>query len=304
VKIESSIDCKDLYDNAAERLKGLDNDIDKTIKDLAKDVEARGVPKNKVGRQVVKELTARGALSPSRIYEGLRTEQKRKYKKRQPEETSPQAENISAEESSADQQAIQTAAARTGQSKTLQDRDVGLKIKLVSEVQKQFEALRQENESLKEKEGLGEKEIARLKSKIEELERQLDEKTEKINELRINNEGLQKDKLEIFREIQEKSHDEPRLLNAKELEKISIKAGRDIEMRLQRYNTVVGNEVESGRPVCLGAYIIIKPRMALMPVRITIDFEKRNVEYSLWEEKLQVPTPSTSVSSDTSKVRF
>ncbi|HEX5977558.1 MAG TPA: hypothetical protein VFY68_09785, partial [Nitrososphaeraceae archaeon] len=81
------IDCKDLYDNAAERLKGLDNDINETIQDLAKKVEAKGVPKNKVARQVVKELTARGVLSSSRIYEGLGIEQKRKYRKREKEET-------------------------------------------------------------------------------------------------------------------------------------------------------------------------------------------------------------------------
>jgi DNA-binding ferritin-like protein len=61
----SIIDCKDLYDNAAERLKELDNDIDKTIQDLAQAVEAKGVPKNKVARQVVKELTARGIKSNS-----------------------------------------------------------------------------------------------------------------------------------------------------------------------------------------------------------------------------------------------
>ena len=67
----------------AERLKKLDSDIDKTIQDLAKEVEARGVPKNEVARQVVKELTAREVLSKSRIYEGLGTEQKRKYKKRE-----------------------------------------------------------------------------------------------------------------------------------------------------------------------------------------------------------------------------
>jgi DNA-binding ferritin-like protein len=92
VNTESSIDCSDLYDNAAERLKRLDNDIDNIIQDLAKKVEARGVPKNKVARQVVKELTAREVLSKSRIYEGLGSEQKRKYKKREIEETFPQAE--------------------------------------------------------------------------------------------------------------------------------------------------------------------------------------------------------------------
>lgn len=78
---KSIIDCSDLYDNAAESLKKLDSDIDKTIQDLAKEVEARGVPKNKVARQVVKELTAREVLSKSRIYEGLGTEQKRNTRK-------------------------------------------------------------------------------------------------------------------------------------------------------------------------------------------------------------------------------
>jgi hypothetical protein len=151
VKIESSIDCKDLYDNAAERLKGLDNDIDKTIKDLAKDVEARGVPKNEVGRQVVKELTARGALSASRIYEGLGIEQKRKRKKKDIEETFPSVENISTEESSTNQQAIQVVATTTGQLVTLDDFNGRSDIKRVSEEQKEKEMRRQEDERLKER---------------------------------------------------------------------------------------------------------------------------------------------------------
>jgi hypothetical protein len=84
-------DCSDLYDNAAEELKRLDYDIDKIIRDLANKVEARGVPKNRVARQVVKELTARDVLSPTRIYEGLGIESKRKYVKRVTEETFPQS---------------------------------------------------------------------------------------------------------------------------------------------------------------------------------------------------------------------
>jgi DNA-binding ferritin-like protein len=90
--ITSIGDCSDLYDSAAEKLKRLDNDIDKTIQDLVKNVEARGVPKNKVARQVVKELTARGVLSSTRIYEGLGIKNKRKYVKRVTEETFPQVE--------------------------------------------------------------------------------------------------------------------------------------------------------------------------------------------------------------------
>ena len=81
MRIETIGDCSDLYENAAEELKRLDHDIDKIIQDLANKVEARGVPKNKVARLVVKELTARGVLSPTRIYEGLGIENKRKYVK-------------------------------------------------------------------------------------------------------------------------------------------------------------------------------------------------------------------------------
>ena len=132
------------------------------------------------------------------------------------------------------------------------------------------------------------KENTRLKSEKEQLERQLAEKTEQISELRKDNEGLQKDRqLEILREIQEKFYNEPGLLNVKELEKISEKAGRDIEPILQRYNTIVRNKVESGQPIPLGTYIIIKPSMALMPIRIMIDFDKREIKYSLWEKKLK-----------------
>ncbi|HKI09290.1 MAG TPA: hypothetical protein VKA09_12920 [Nitrososphaeraceae archaeon] len=89
MSIKSIVDCSDLYDNAAKKLKRLDNDIDKNVRDLAKRVEARGVPKNKVARQVVRELTAREVLSPSRIYEGLGIEHKRKIKKKVIEETFP-----------------------------------------------------------------------------------------------------------------------------------------------------------------------------------------------------------------------
>jgi hypothetical protein len=112
-------DCSDLYDNAAEKLKRLDNEVDKTIQDLAKNVEARGVPKNKVARQVVKELTVREVLSPTRIYKGLGIEYKRKYMKRVIEETFPQVKNIPTEESSTSTHAVQVVATSTGHSETL-----------------------------------------------------------------------------------------------------------------------------------------------------------------------------------------
>ena len=245
MKIGIRIDCSDLYDKAAESLKKLDNDIDKSIQDLAKMVEARGVPKNKVARQVVKELTARGVLSPSRIYEGLGIEHKRKYKKRKTEETFPQVENIFTEEK------------------------------------------------------------ARLISENEELKRQLVEKTEQISEVNREMEDLKKKtQSDLLRELQERFYDKPGMLDAKQLQKLSEKAGRDLETVLQRYNTIIQNAVKLGQPVPLGSYVITKPDMILVPVRIMIYFDKRKIKLSLWEKKLQKPSPSVSTSFDASKVRF
>ncbi len=97
---QALVDCSDLYDKAAGELKKFDSSIDRTIQELARRVEERGVPKNKVARQVVKELTSRGVLSQSRIYQGLGIEHKRKYKKKRTEENFPLEEKISRVESS------------------------------------------------------------------------------------------------------------------------------------------------------------------------------------------------------------
>jgi hypothetical protein len=38
--------------------------------------------------------------------------------------------------------------------------------------------------------------------------------------------------------------------------------------------------------VPIGMYIITKPDMKLVPVRITVDFGRKKIEVSLWEKKL------------------
>jgi hypothetical protein len=81
-------------------------------------------------------------------------------------------------------------------------------------------------------------------------------------------------------------YDKPGLLDAKQLQKISEKAGRDLETIVQHYNTIIKSAIESGEPVPLGTYIITKPDMKLVPVRIFVDFDKRDIEISLWEKKL------------------
>ena len=96
----------------------------------------------------------------------------------------------------------------------------------------------------------------------------------------------EKSQPELLKALQEMFYDKPGLLDAKQLQKISEKAGRDLETIVQRYNTIIKSAIESGEPVPLGTYIITKPDMKLVPVRIFVDFDKRDIEISLWEKKL------------------
>jgi hypothetical protein len=282
------IDCKDLYDDAAKRLKGLDNDIDKTIQELAKNVEDRGVPKNKVARQVVKELVSREVLSPSRIYEGLGIEQKRKRKKRVTEETFPPVENISTEESSTNQQTIQVAATRTGRSVTLEDFYGRPDIKPVSEEQKKKEMRRQEDERLREKEKENSELIKGLKSDNEELKKQLADKTAEASNLKRDNEALtEKTQPEMLKEIDERFSDEPGLIKGDKLQRVNETAGKNLVRMLERYNSILNDAVVHGRPIPVGLYVIAKPENVFVPVRVTVDFRLKRIDISLWEKKLQ-----------------
>jgi hypothetical protein len=281
------IDFKDLYDNAAKRLKGLDIDIDKTIQELAKNVEDRGVPKNKVARQVVKELTTREVLSPSRIYEGLGIEQKRKHKKRVTEETFSPVENISTEESSTNQQTIQVAT-RIGQSVTLEDFYGRPDIKPVSEEQKKKEMRRQEDERLREKEKENSELIKRLKSDIEELKKQLADKTAEASGLKRDNEALtEKTQPEMLKEINDRFSDAPGLIKGDQLQKVNETAGKNLVRMLERYNSILNDAVVHGRPIPVGIYVIAKPENVFVPVRFTVDFRLKRIDISLWEKKLQ-----------------
>ena len=105
------------------------------------------------------------------------------------------------------------------------------------------------------------------------------------NEVKVIKEKTQP---QMLQELQEKFYDKPGLLDAKQLQKISEKAGRDLETIVQRYNTIIQGAVESGRPVPIGTYAITKPDMKLVPVRIMVDFDRKKIKMSLWEKKLKV----------------
>jgi hypothetical protein len=263
--ITSIGDCSDLYDNAAEKLKTLDNDIDKTIQDLANKVEARGVPKNKVARQVVKELTARGILSPTRIYEGLGIENKRKYRKKVVEETFPQAENIPTEESSTTTHAVQVVAMSTGHSETLTGMNRGPDVITEKErakmLSKELEEAYSERSMLKH-------EIADLKNQVKVLR--------------------EKSTPDLLKEIDEKfANDQKGVLDSKELQKISMEAGKNLIILAERYNSILQEAVERGKPVPFGTYILTKPELKLVPIRIMVDFNNKRIWVELWEKRLQ-----------------
>jgi hypothetical protein len=259
--ITSIGDCSDLYDSAAEKLKRLDNEVDKTIQDLAKNVEARGVPKNKVARQVVKELTARGVLSPTRIYEGLGNENKRKYVKRVTEETFPQVENIPTEESSTNTHALQVVATSTGHSETLTGMNRRPYVITKTDRSKQLEEADNERSLLRH-------EIADLKNQVKVLS--------------------EKNTPELLKEIEEKFADDQKgVLDSKKMQKISMEAGKNLIILVERYNSILQEAVERGKPVPLGTYILTKPELKIVPIRIMVDFNGKRIWVELWEKRLQ-----------------
>jgi hypothetical protein len=265
MKIETIGDCSDLYENAAEELKRLDHDIDKIIQDLANKVEARGVPKNKVARQVVKELTGRGVLSPTRIYKGLGIEYKRKYVKRVAKETFPQVENIPTEESSTNTHAVQVVATSTGHSETLTGMNRRPNMITDKESAKRL--------SLQQEEAEVERNL--LKHEISDLK----------NQVKVLNE---KSSPELLKEIEEKFADDQKgVLDSKKMQKISMEAGRNLMILVERYNSILQEAVERGKPVPLGTYILTRPELKIVPIRIMVDFDRKRIWVELWEKRLQ-----------------
>ena len=107
-----------------------------------------------------------------------------------------------------------------------------------------------------------------MKNLQKELEDVVKERDSLSNEVKVIKEKTQP---ELLKDLHEMFYDKPGLMDAKQLQKISEKAGRDLETIIKRYTTIIKSAIESGEPVPLGTYIIIKPDMKLVPVRIMIE---------------------------------
>ena len=56
---------------------------------------------------------------------------------------------------------------------------------------------------------------------------------------------------------------------------------------MKKYNAILQEAVERGKPVPVGTYIMTKLEMKLVPVSIFVDFDRRTIKMSLWEKRLQ-----------------
>lgn len=122
------------------------------------------------------------------------------------------------------------------------------------------------------------------KESAKKLEDVVKERDSLSNENKIIKEKSQP---ELLHDLHEMYNDKPGLMDAKQLEKVSEKVGRDIETIVQRYNIIIRGAVKSGEPLPLGNVYQTKPDMKLVPVRVMLEFDRRKIEVSLWEMKLQ-----------------
>jgi hypothetical protein len=97
----------------------------------------------------------------------------------------------------------------------------------------------------------------------------------------------EKSQPEMFAEIQERFYDEPGMIKGDKLKKVHEEAGKNLVFLLERYNSVLLDALKEGHPLPVGLYIIANPEMVFVPVRFTVDFDKRSLNISLWEKKLQ-----------------
>ena len=109
------------------------------------------------------------------------------------------------------------------------------------------------------------------------MQKHLTDATEERDSPNNEYENLKEEtKLKLFQKFQEKFYNGPGILDAKDLQKISKEAGKDLEMKyFERYGNIIQEAVELGLPVTAGTYIMTKPTMKLVPVRINVDSDKR-----------------------------
>jgi hypothetical protein len=122
--------------------------------------------------------------------------------------------------------------------------------------------------------------VKTLQKRVQDVTHERDDLSKKVEVL------TEKTLPQMFHEIQERFYDEPGLVRGEKLRKAHEEAGKNLVFLIERYNSVLEEAVGKGQPVPVGLYIIAKPEMVFVPVRFTVDFNKRKLNISLWEKKL------------------
>jgi hypothetical protein len=124
--------------------------------------------------------------------------------------------------------------------------------------------------------------------RVEKLKERLNQLEEEKEMVRKENQILkEKTQPELLKELQEKFYDEPGLLDANKLQKVSEQAGKELVILLGHYNSIIRDAIESGQPVPMGTYIMTKTDKKLVPFTIIMDLDKRTIRMELWQKKLR-----------------
>jgi hypothetical protein len=133
------------------------------------------------------------------------------------------------------------------------------------------------------------------KERAKMLSKQLEEADNERGLLRHENADLknqvkvlsEKNTPELLKEIEERfAVDQKGVLDAKKLQKVSMEAGKNLMILVERYNSILREAVERGKPVPFGTYILTKPELKLVPVRVIVDFNRKRIWVELWEKRL------------------
>ena len=122
--------------------------------------------------------------------------------------------------------------------------------------------------------------VKNLQKKLTDVVQERDSLSSEVQVLK------EKTQPEMLKEIQERFYDEPGLIKGERLQKVSEEADKNLVLLLERYNSILNDAAVAGRPIPVGLYVIARPKMVFIPVRFTVDFEKKRVDISLCEKKL------------------
>ena len=216
----------------------------------------------------------------------------KQQKKRRKQSTSDLRNSSANDDKNVAEQKAMAVDASTGYEEPFKDIDRP-NIESASEIEKNLQKKREDVSEDFDKMNRGQ-DVMTDAERIKRLEQRLAEAEEERSLLRQEREEQnttikvlkEKSTPELLKELQEKFADTPGLIDAKKLHKISMEAGKHLISLMKKYNAILQEAVERGKPVPVATYIMTKPEMKLVPVTIFVDFDRRKIRM-LWEKRLQ-----------------